>query len=110
MPEILEWHGEASTDALPRVVRTLAAGGLVALPTESTYEVAAAALNARAVERLAQLVGTTDPPAIALSASAEAADWLPFLSSPAARLMRKLGPGPYKLRADGGPDYGLLNR
>jgi L-threonylcarbamoyladenylate synthase len=110
MPQIVDWHGQAPAEVLPSVARALAAGGLIALPTESTYEVAASALDADAVARLQAIAGPADPPAIVLSSGAEARDWLPYLALPAQRLLRKLGPAPWKLSADGGADYGLLQR
>jgi protein-tyrosine phosphatase len=108
MPEIVDWHGQTPAEVLPRLVRALAAGRLVALPTESVYEVAASALDPAAVARLQAI--TVEPPAVVLSQSAEALDWLPYLPAPAGRLLRKLGPAPWKLIADGGADYGLVGR
>jgi protein-tyrosine-phosphatase/tRNA A37 threonylcarbamoyladenosine synthetase subunit TsaC/SUA5/YrdC len=104
MPEIVDWHGEDPAEVLPRLNRALAAGKLVALPTESVYEVAAAALVPEGVARL-QRIGA---PAVVLAGQAEAVDWLPFMPGPARRLMRKAGAGPWRLNADGGADYGLL--
>jgi L-threonylcarbamoyladenylate synthase len=108
MPEIVDWHGQAPAEVLPRVVRALAAGQLVAVPTESVYEVAASALDPAAVARLQAIAGPDEVPAVVLTGSAEAVDWLPYLPAPARRLLRKLGAAPWKLIADGGADYGLL--
>jgi L-threonylcarbamoyladenylate synthase len=110
MPVIVEGHGDAPAELLTRLAGALAAGQLVALPTESVYEVAAAALVPAAVARLQSLAGSADPPALVLTGAAEAFDWLPFLPAPAMRLVRKLGPGPWKLLADGGANFGLLRR
>jgi protein-tyrosine phosphatase len=106
MPEIVDWHGEEFEEVVPRVAHALASGALVALPTESTYEVAASALVPAAVQRL-QYIGA---PAMVITASAEARDWLPFLPPPAARLVRKFGAGAWRLLSDGGAEYGLFAR
>jgi protein-tyrosine phosphatase len=108
MSEIIDWHGEDAARVLSRLVAALRAGQLVVLPTESTYEVAAAALNPAAVANLQKLAAPAEPPAIVLTARAEALDWLPFLPAPASRLIRKLSSGAWKLAADGGAEYGLL--
>jgi protein-tyrosine phosphatase len=110
MPEIVDWHGQAPAEELVRAVAALADGSLVALPTESLYEVAAPALNPAAVARLAELAGSAEPPALVLTGAAEATDWLPLLPAPAMRLVRKFGPGPWTLVSDGGADLGLLQR
>ncbi len=106
MPEIVDWHGEDPAEVLTRLGRALAAGKIVALPTESVYEVAAAALLPAAVARLQDMAS----PAIVLTGGAEAVDWLPYLPRPAGRLIRKAGAGAWKLVADGGADHGLLSR
>jgi protein-tyrosine phosphatase len=108
MPQTVEGHGEAHAELLPRLVSALAAGQLVALPTESAYEIAASALMPAAVARLCEIAGTTDLPALVLTGAAEVYDWLPFLPAPPTRLVRKLGAGPWKLVAEGGADFGLL--
>jgi protein-tyrosine phosphatase len=104
MPEIVD-----GPDGPERAAHALASGGLVALPTESGYEVAAVALQPDAVAELQNTAGD-EPMAIVLTALGEATDWLPYLGSPASRLLRKFGPGPWKLIADGGADFGLLQR
>ncbi len=110
MSEIIDWHGETPAEVLPRVVRALAAGQVVALPTESVYEVVASALDPAAVARLQAIAGPAETPAIVLADGVEVRDWLPYLPLPAQRLLRKLGPAPWQLIADGGADYGLLQR
>jgi protein-tyrosine phosphatase len=108
MPEIIDWHGDDAVMVLGRIVRALQEGKVVVLPTESTYEIAAAALNPAAVAALQAIAGIADPPALVLTGRAEADDWLPFLPAPASRLVRKLGCGAWKLLSDGGAEYGLL--
>jgi protein-tyrosine phosphatase len=110
MPEIVEGHGDAPAELMTRLVRALAEGEVIALPTESTYEIAAAALVPGAVGRLQEIAGGADPPALVLTGAAEAHDWLPFLPAPAMRIVSKLGAGPWKLLADGGAEFGLLGR
>ena len=110
MSEIVAGQNDMASEAVTRVARALAGGQLVALPTESVYEVAAAALVPAAVARLAALAGPAEPLAVVLTGAAEAIDWLPYLPAPAARLVRKLGAGPWKLIADGGADFGLLRQ
>ena len=110
MPEIVDWDGTDIAEVLTRAAHALTAGRVVALPTESVYELAAPALNADAVAQLQAMAGAFEPPAVVLTGAAELADWLPLLDGPGARLVRKLGPAPWKLLADGGADYGLLGR
>ncbi len=108
MPDVLDWReGEEATIAT-RAAAALAAGRLAALPTESTYEAAAAALDADAVHQLHTI--TAEPLALVVTSAAEAFDWLPQLRGPGARLVRKVGPGPWLLQAEGAADRGLVAR
>jgi protein-tyrosine phosphatase len=104
MPEIVDGPGGPE-----RAAQALANGRLVALPTESGYEIAAPALQPAAVAQLQNIAGH-EPVAIVLTTAGEAADWLPYLGPPASRLLRKFGPGPWQLIADGGADFGLAQR
>ena len=108
MSEMIDWRGDAPAEILAPAAAALAEGHIVALPTESGYELAAAGLNPSAVARLCDLTASTELPAIVLSGAAEAVDWLPWLATPGTRLIRKLGAGPWKLIADGGAAHGLL--
>jgi L-threonylcarbamoyladenylate synthase len=87
-------------------MRHLVHGDCVALPTESTYELVASALQPDAVGRLRKL----GHPAVVISEYAELADWLPLLRGAGARLFRKLGAGPIALQADAGFATGLWGR
>jgi L-threonylcarbamoyladenylate synthase len=110
MPELVDWQECSPADVTALAARTLTQGGLVMLPTESGPEIAASALHAGAVAALQKIAEPAEPVAVVITATAEAADWLPFLGEPGQRLVRKLGQGPWKLIADGGADVGLLQR
>jgi len=86
------------------VIAHLAAGACVVLPTESTYELVASAFSEPAIQRIAE----TQQGSIALTHAAETADWLPLLTGAGARLVRKVGAGPYVLQADAGYRAGLF--
>jgi L-threonylcarbamoyladenylate synthase len=104
LPEVLriEWpagHAEppaATAAALERAVAVLRGGGLVAIPTETVYGLAANALDEAAVERIFRAKGRpADNPLIvhvadAAMARSLAADWPPA----AAAIARDLWPGP----------------
>jgi L-threonylcarbamoyladenylate synthase len=92
-----------------QVIAHLAAGECVALPTESSVAIVASALQGRAVAQLKRIAGD-EVPAVALADVAEVSDWLPLLVGAGARLVRKLGPGPYVLHADAGFRAGLFGR
>src|SRR4051794_34437190 len=107
MPAIQTWQPAIS---LAPILQSLRNGECVVLPTESTYELVGSALQASAVARLQALAQEVSPPAIAMSADADWHDWMPLLRGAGARLIRKLGPGPLVLRANGGYAYGLWPR
>jgi protein-tyrosine phosphatase len=100
MPATIPWQPNESCD---QVIRHLARGDCVALPTESTYEIVASALHPTAVDRLSNLGAA---PAVVLGDYAALFDWLPLASGAGARLFRKLGPGPVALSADAGFRFG----
>jgi protein-tyrosine-phosphatase/tRNA A37 threonylcarbamoyladenosine synthetase subunit TsaC/SUA5/YrdC len=110
MPELVDWQGCPPAEAAQLAARALYQGRLVMLPTESGPELVVSALRSDAVARLLEIAEPAEPLAVVLTATAEAADWLPFLGEPGRRLVRKLGAGPWKLIADGGADFGLLRR
>jgi len=110
MPRILELHGsEDPRDLVHQAVQQLAQGGLVVLPTETGYTVAAFALSRRAAE-IAELGHSmrADQPVLALKSPWEAFDYLPALSPLGRKLVRRFWPGPVTLLFDPPGDAGLL--
>jgi tRNA threonylcarbamoyl adenosine modification protein (Sua5/YciO/YrdC/YwlC family) len=103
---------EDRRDVVHRAVQTLAEGGLVALPTETVYGLAASALHPAAVSRLMAVKsrGGRKPFALAVKSGAEALDYAPDMPPLARRLARRCWPGPVTLVvADSHPDS-LTNR
>ena len=98
-PLILQTAGEDSRDAVHRAVEILAAGGLVALPTETVYGVAAMALDEQAVASLvaAKQRSANQPVTLALPSSDSVLDYVPAISPLARRLARRGWPGPLTL-------------
>lgn len=85
-------------DAIHRAVAALAAGKLVALPTETVYGIAASALCPDAVERLIQVKKRDGKPlALAIKGADDALDYVPSMSPLAVRLARRCWPGPVTL-------------
>ncbi|MEO6811480.1 MAG: Sua5/YciO/YrdC/YwlC family protein [Isosphaeraceae bacterium] len=111
-----EWidltHADDPRDVVHRAVACLAQGGVVALPTETSYTLAATALNADAVARLQRIKGrdASTSFALALRSSDEVADWVPDLATPAKRLIRRVWPGPVTFVCSGGVSKGLASR
>ena len=103
MAEIVVWQPNETSD---QVLQLLAAGGCVALPTESTYEIVASALNPDAAARLQKIA----VPAIVVSDYPQLFDWLPQLRGAGARLFRKMRAGPIMVQADVGISSGLCSR
>jgi protein-tyrosine phosphatase len=93
---------EDQRDVVHRAVEALAAGQLVAFPTETVYGVAASALNEEAVERLMAAKGrqTGHPLSLAIKSSDDAWDYVPGMSALAERLARRCWPGPVTLVLD----------
>lgn len=83
-------------DAIHQAVEALAAGKLIALPTETVYGIAASALNETAIKRLYDLKGRPEekPFAFAIKSSDDALDYVPNMSSFQRRLSRRCWPGP----------------
>jgi protein-tyrosine phosphatase len=104
MPEVMDWRG-AKTRAVRQAVRALSEGKLVALPTETTYSIAASALVPEAVARLGEL-----PLTVALRDAAEAPDWVPEISRLGRRLASRCWPGPLELQFAQEQAGGLLRR
>ena len=110
MAEVLDGRSDGLRAVLETVARRLREGQLVALPTEAGYEAVASALHADAVASLRDLVGPTEPPAVALGAVREVFDWLPYLRGAGLRLLRAFWPGPLTLVSNAGAAVGLLRR
>ena len=79
-----------------RAVAAIAAGQLVAFPTETVYGIAAGALQAEAVTRLSEVKGRAEdhPFTLAIKNPLEVMDYVPELSVVATRLARRCWPGP----------------
>jgi L-threonylcarbamoyladenylate synthase len=89
---------EAQSGAVERAARTLAAGGLVAFPTETVYGLGADATNGEAVARLYEAKGRpTFNPLIAHMADVAAARALARFDRAAQRLAATFWPGPLTL-------------
>src|SRR5262249_38704571 len=88
----------ASAAAVERAARTLAAGGLVAFPTETVYGLGADARNGEAVARLYDAKGRPSfNPLIAHVADLAAARALADFDPAAERLAAAFWPGPLTL-------------
>jgi L-threonylcarbamoyladenylate synthase len=88
----------ADRDAIAAGARCLAAGGLVAFPTETVYGLGADAQNAAAVARLYEAKGRPAfNPLIAHVADASAGERLAQFNAGAARLAQAFWPGPLTL-------------
>jgi L-threonylcarbamoyladenylate synthase len=89
---------EAGAPAVERAARVLAAGGLVAFPTETVYGLGADATNGEAVARLYQAKGRPSfNPLIAHVADLAAARTLARFDRTAGRLAAAFWPGPLTL-------------
>ncbi len=106
MPERIDLsRADDPRDVVHRAVECLAQGGVVALPTESGYAIAAAALNPSAVGRLRDLgtngpIAAADPaglPTLLLKGPCEVDDWAAISSETGRRLARRAWPGPVTL-------------
>jgi protein-tyrosine phosphatase len=96
-PEVLDLRGaDDPRDVVHRAVERLAQGGLVALPTETVYAVAASPLSVAAVQRLVEVKNRQPdrPLTLAVKGGDEAGDWVPRTSELGRRLMRRCWPGP----------------
>jgi protein-tyrosine phosphatase len=93
-------------DAILQAVETLAAGKLIALPTETVYGIAASALNNDAIQRLYELKGRPEekPFAFAIKSADDALDYVPQMSALQRRLARRCWPGPVTFVYDLHPD------
>src|SRR5262245_45870823 len=106
MPNVVAWT-EDHQGVVERIVAELRAGKLVALPTGAGYELAASALDASAVNELADLAPRGELPTLAVSRAGEVLDWLPHLRGAGIRLIRRFWPGPLTLVSAAGATNGL---
>ncbi len=103
MPPVIDLQSaEDERDVVHRAVQALAEGGLVALPTETVYGLAASALDEDAVGRLLMAKDRTEakPLPLAIKSADEARDYVPDLCPLARRLARRCWPGPVTLVVD----------
>ena len=99
---------KADAEGIGAAARCLAAGGLVAFPTETVYGLGADATNGEAVARLYAAKGRPAfNPLIAHVASLDAARALARFDQPAERLAAAFWPGPLTLVVPKQPDCGL---
>jgi tRNA threonylcarbamoyl adenosine modification protein (Sua5/YciO/YrdC/YwlC family) len=95
-------NAEDWRDVVHSAVQTLAEGGVVALPTETVYGLAASALDEDAVGRLLAMKGRVEskPLTLAIKSADEARDYAPDLCPMGRRLARRCWPGPVTLVVD----------
>jgi tRNA threonylcarbamoyl adenosine modification protein (Sua5/YciO/YrdC/YwlC family) len=103
---------EDPRDVVHRAVEALAAGQVVAIPTETVYGLAASALHPAAVERLAEIKGRSPdkPLAFAIKSVDDALDYVPHMSDLARRVARRSWPGPITLVLDADHHDSVLHR
>ena len=101
-------------DVVHRAVACLAQGGVVALPTEASYQLAALALHPSALDRLwaikASGGASPRPLPLALRGPEEVLDWAPAASEVARKLARRGWPGPLTMLVEGDVSRGLARR
>ncbi len=97
-----------SAEALERAVEALRAGGLVVLPTDTVYGLAARAADTAATPLLFARKGREDdvPVAVLCADAAQAFDLVADLPAGARRLARDHWPGPLTLVLERRPDLG----
>jgi len=100
MPEVVEFRASADPrDVIHRAVEVLSGGGLVAIPTDTVYAVAAFGLNEDAVASLLDLAGP-DPlnrPVLAVKSCEEVRDYVTNISRLGRKLSQRCWPGPVTL-------------
>ncbi len=105
-------RAEDVRDVIHRSVQALAEGKLVGFPTETVYGLAASALDATAVQRLADVKQrqADHPMALAVKSADAAFDYVPNISPVGRRMARRCWPGPVTLvLGDNHPDS-LIHR
>jgi protein-tyrosine phosphatase len=104
--------GKDAEAVVGRAVDALAAGQIVAFPTETVYGLAASVLLPDAVERLAMAKGRPDdkPMTLALAGAEHLREWVPDLSPTAWRLAQRSWPGPVTIVVNANGEGGLASR
>lgn len=99
-------------DAVHLAVEFLAAGKVVALPTETVYGIAVNALREEGVDRLLNIKsrGCSQPFSLAVKSNEDALDYVPNISSLGMRLARRCWPGPVTLVLDATHPDSLLTQ
>lgn len=97
MAEFVDWSRVQPNEVIARAIAVLRAGGRVAFPTDTCYEIGALGLDDRAVTRL-PVDGM--PLTMALTSADEMLAWAPDAGATAVRLGRRCWPGPVTLIAD----------
>jgi len=113
MPKIVHTQDiEKFDDAVEESVSVLRQGGLLVLPTETVYGVAALASNDDAVQRLLSLKGRREGHAVPLAISGYEAltEYIPMPGVLGLRLARRCWPGPLTLVFDGTATESPLSR
>jgi protein-tyrosine phosphatase len=109
-PERIDLAGaDDPRDVIHRAVACIAQGGIVALPMDTAYGLAASALHPEAVARLKRIKGydVGHPMSLGIKSARELLDWVPGVSPIAERLARKGWPGPLTLILSGNIERGL---
>lgn len=112
MPKLVDFeHAADRRDVVHDVVRCLAEGGLVGLPTETSYTLAANAAHPQAARRLGELLPSRESGGfvLAVKGAAEALDYLAEPGPLARKLMRRFWPGPVTFRFPADATNGLLD-
>jgi protein-tyrosine phosphatase len=99
-------------DVVHRAVEALSAGKILALPTETVYELAVSALNPGAVERLSAFKNRSpdQPFSVSVRGYEDSLDYIPDMSKLARRFAQRCWPGPVTLVLDGSHRDSVLNR
>jgi L-threonylcarbamoyladenylate synthase len=99
---------EITPDAIAKAVRTLDKGGLVVMPTDTVYGLAAAADDRAALEKLFAAKGRPeDKPLVVVVADLRAAKRLVEFSEAAQRLAEAFWPGPLTLVLPWQPTFSI---
>ncbi|MDA1013728.1 MAG: Sua5/YciO/YrdC/YwlC family protein [Planctomycetota bacterium] len=96
-------------DLIHRVVECLSGGGLVALPTTTSYVIACTSLQDSAPGRLTEILRnqTEESCSLLLKSADEALDYVPRMSAIARRMTRRFWPGPVIAKFESTPLDGL---